>query len=820
MIRAKLILRNVVGKPLRTIIIILSLAAAAFVALFCISGINSVKNNLRAFFFAQFGDADMVCIGTDINIKDDEFPQGTKTLSQVTENIKITQPNEKYVKYVSNVNISVIGIDTQKALEMGLFESAIPTEDGATITTDVAKQFDKKIGDTFDFYGCHGKEYSLKILEIVSPKKMLARNPMAVIVTPELCCEIKGVKSGSIDTIYADIPEEHLNETILDVMAKHRNYAFMNSTGIEAQDALNNMLSIYYLIFAVVFLMVCFIIVSMSKHIVNERMSVVGMLRSIGGSIFSTGMLLIAESAFYGLCGGVLGTLLFLPMRKFSALGMTPPPVEGMEVHDGVNIFTVCPVIVLVILIQVLFSISAIMKAVKTPVRDIIFGTKDSVYIPSKLFAVTGVILLIASIVIYIVFENFMMMVLSVFCSVIGLVLVFPMVICFISKLLANLFSKLNMPVAKLAAKEIASTKSSVSSAQLIVSAVSATIAVLILSISVMKMVAAPVYHTSIIDQNPTRSGATYELVKTIDGVNDVEIIYYKYFMYDSYVMLNNEKCEAWLMGYPDGGFKYVSGISGCPEKLGEDEIALDKALANKLSLKVGDEIILGLNNEKYLKQELKLKVSTLIDALYFNNMGNTMMINLNRYKRIYYDEPTCVLIDSKPEKTFEVMEMLRATLPDNSMRIMTNEEFMIEVRSSVESILTILYSVIVLGIVLSLLGTSSNILMGFEQSRRKYAIFYSSSMSKNKLKKLIVIEAALMIVLSVASASAFSLYFLNVIGKALTMINMTVVLVSPVLYSAIFGVTASLLMMIVVIKPVSMLSKMDIVKEIKTDSD
>ena len=111
---------------------------------------------------------------------------------------------------------------------------------------------------------------------------------MAVIVTPELCCEIKGVKSGSIDTIYADIPEEHLNETILDVMAKHRNYAFMNSTGIEAQDALNNMLSIYYLIFAVVFLMVCFIIVSMSKHIVNERMSVVGMLRIAAGRHFPT----------------------------------------------------------------------------------------------------------------------------------------------------------------------------------------------------------------------------------------------------------------------------------------------------------------------------------------------------------------------------------------------------------------------------------------------------------------------------------------------------------------------------------------------------
>ena len=230
---------------------------------------------------------------------------------------------------------------------------------------------------------------------------------------------------------------------------------------------------------------------------------------------------------------------------------------------------------------------------------------------------------------------------------------------------------------------------------------------------------------------------------------------------------------------------------------------------------------ILGNENFEFPpKQELKLKVSALIDALYFNNMGNTMMINLDSYKRIYYDEPKFILIDSKPEKTFEVLEMLRATLPDNSTRIMTNEEFMIEVRSMVESILTILYSIILLGIVLSLLGTSSNMLMGFEQSRRKYAIFYSSSMSKNKLKKLIVIEAALMIVISVASASAFSLYFLNSIGKALTMINMTVVFVSPVLYSVIFGVIASLLMMIVVIKPVRMLSKMDVVKEIKTDSD
>ena len=132
-------------------------------------------------------------------------------------------------------------------------------------------------------------------------------------------------------------------------------------------------------------------------------------------------------------------------MRQFSALGMTPTPVEGMEVNDGVNIFTICLVIVLVILIQVLFSVSAIMKVAKTPVRDIVFGTKDSVYMPSKILAVTGVILFVAGIVLYIVFEDFMMIVMSVFCSFIGLVLFFPMVICFISKLLANLFSKLHM---------------------------------------------------------------------------------------------------------------------------------------------------------------------------------------------------------------------------------------------------------------------------------------------------------------------------------------------------------------------------------------
>ncbi|MBQ8133840.1 MAG: hypothetical protein IJ192_05490 [Clostridia bacterium] len=824
MIRAKLVLRNVINKPLRTAIIILSLAAAAFAALFCISGIHSAQNSLRDFFQSNYGDVDIM-ISSDnnkVDLQESDFPSGSRLIGQALGSVNMTLPNTKYFNYVNKTTVSVIGIDTELAYELRLTDAAFPTENGITITEPLARQYDKKVGDTFTFYGDGGTEYDLKILAVAAPTRFLKPTSMAVIVTPELCNQISGDEKGTFNMMFVDVPDEQVDQTTATLLQKHPEYYYFATTSDDSNDAMNSMLNIYYLIFAIVFLMVCFIVVSMSKHIINERMSVIGMLRSIGGSIKGTGLLLLAESAFYGLCGGILGSLLFLPFRGITDLGMfAAAGEEEITKSDGINFLTVCLVILAVILLQCIFSAAAIMKAAKTPVRDIIFGTKETVYIPSKPFSIFGIVLLVLGLAAYFFFDDFTMTVIAAFCSAVGAVMLFPMLVKLLSDGLAVLFGKWKMPVARLAVKEIASTKSNISSAQLILSAISLTIAILTLASSLIIFMSQPYYDAELLITMPEQDGSQYDyLAENIDGVQDVEKLYYKFLEYDTKAEVNGTERDLTVMSYENGGFRHFSGITDCPEILAENEIAVDKTLASKLSLKIGDEMTLKLKLESYLPRELKLKIKCFIDSSRFNNMNNTVLINTDTYKSVYFDQPAMVLVKTEPGKEFYVLDILQSTLADDPAFIRTTAEYWGEAVSSMDSIMTIIYAIVVLGLALSLMGTSSNILMGFEQSRRKYAVYYSTAMSKDQLKKLIISETLLTSGISVVAAVIFGMYFLQIITKALSQLHMSVPLIQPLLYAVIFGAGAFVILTVVIMKPLKMLSKMNIAEEIKTNAD
>lgn len=815
-------MRNVISKPLRSLIIILSLAAAAFAAMFCIAGINSSRNDLRDFFSANYGDMDMIIMSGNIKVTADDLPPGSRIVTEVDGNISETIPNSKYVNYVNKIPITVIGIDTQAAYEANMLTNPYPTENGITMTEPLAAQLGKKEGDIFTFYGDGDIKYELKILSIAKPERYLSVRQSSILATLELCNKIAGNKAGTAAIAYADVPEDNVTEVMDMIRSKYPDHICMGTTSADSDETMNSMMNIYYLIFAVVFLMICFIVVSMSRHIVNERMSVIGMLRSIGGSIADTGALLLCESGFYGLCGGVLGTLAYLPFRGNGASIFSPQNVGDMKAHsDGINIFTILLIILSIILIQCLFSAAAIMKAAKVPVRDIIFGTKDTAYIPSKAFTGTGAVMLAVGILLHFLIPDFIFSVIAAFLTMIGAVLLFPQIISWLSKAFCILFTKLNMPVAKLAAKEISSTKSSISSAQLLLSALSLTIAMFVISVSLLTAVSGRIYTSDIIILESEQDGETYDYtVGSIDGVTDVEKLYIKQLAGDTKAKVNNVERELTVIALNDGGYKQFSGVQQCPESLADDEIAVDKILASKMGIKVGDTLNLGLRIESYLPIDLRFHVKCLIDAGKFNYYGNTVMINLDTYKKVYFDNPSKVLIKTSPGTASGVLNMMLDTLPDSPNQMMTLEDYIQQEKTNMSSILSILYAVIGLGIALSIMGTFSNMLMGFEHSRRKYAVYYSSSMSKDKLKKLIVLETVLTGAVSAVISVIFGTFFLGIIQNALSSLNMSVPLEAPLLYATLFGIIAFVLLLPVVIKPIRMLSKMNIAEEIKTSAD
>lgn len=823
MIRAKLVLRNVISKPLRSVIMILSLAAAAFAALFCISGINSAQNSLRDFFSSRYGDADIMIISRngEFDVTEEELPAGSRLFRQDMTTISLTVPNEQYFNYVDKYSITVFGVDTKLGYEMKMYDAPYPTDNGVTVTAPLAAQLDKKVGDKLSFYGSGGVKYDLEILDIVAPTRSLSNSPVAMITTPELCNEISGLDKSAAGMMFADVPEERIAETLVKLPDDHPGLVAIGTTSNDSDESMASMLSIYYLIFAVVFLMVCFIVVSMSNHIVNERMSVIGMLRSIGGSIVGTGLLLMAESAFYGLCGGILGTLLFLPMRSATDIGIFAVAGGDYTRSDGINILTVLLVILSVVLIECFFSAFAIIRAAKTPVRDIIFGTKETAYIPSRIVSIIGAFLLYAGVAAFIFFDDFTMLIASAFCSVIGAVLLFPFILRLVSKGLAFLFGKLKMPVARLASKEISTTKSSVSSAQLILSAISLTISVFIIGMSMIDFFTHPVYNADVLITGPSQEQKFYtNVLNGIDEVEGVECLKSSNLSYEDRPLVCGEEMDIWLMALNDGGFRYFEGIKNCPGSLKDNEASIDRALAGKLSLGVGDKLTIELNRDKYLPTTLELKIKSLIDSGSYNNYKSTVLISDELYSSIYFDSVSDVLIKTAPGDGDRIAQILRNTLPDDDTAIMTIEEYTAQQQEYSASLLTIIYAVIALGFALSLMGTFSNMLMGFEQSRRKYAVFYSSSMSKNGLRKLIFLETALVSGVSAAASAIFGLYFLQIIIKALDMLNMSVEVSSPVLYALLFGAGTFVLLLTVSIRPLMQLSKMNIAEEIKTSAD
>ena len=816
MIRLKLILRNIFQKPLRSAAVIISLAAATFAALFCISGICTAKNQLYSFFTATMGDTKIIVNSPNLeplDISDDEILDSCNYVTIAYAGTTFTLRNDEYYNYVNQIKANVMGIDADKFYEFNMLEEPCDITDGVTITKALALKLKKEEGDEIILNGQDSKEYKVKINKVLDNKKFLSSNTYCVLTTYELANKI-ACRDGGFTMMFIDTADNNTDEVAAVLQENHPTYLINGLVGANTEDSVGSMTSIYYLVFALVVLMVGFIVVSMSKHIINERMSVIGMLRSIGGSIKNTSLILFAESAVYGLFGGIIGSVLYLLFKDSFVLGMfVPAGAENLEISDGINFFSVTLVILAVMAMQCGFSAAAILKASKTPIRDIIFGTKDTAYKPSKTKFIIGGAMLAVGVLLFLIFDDFVSSVLAVFLSVIGAVMIYPFVTVLASKLAMNLFERTSKPVAKLAAREAGSKKSSVYSGQLIFSAISLTMAVVMLSVSVM-YVFSYTNDCDILMSNISKTTENYGYISEIDGVTDVKYNYYTTMDYDTNSYING--IETSLIVLSD----INKEIEEAPDSVGENEIVFDKSLARRLGVKIGDTVELKLKSETYLPKTINLKVTALCNTIWFDMSCKTVIINHNTYLSVYSDIPTSIEINTETGKKNDVMKMLNLTNSESETTIYTSEELEMMNTESTSGIMSILYVLIILGLLLSVLGTANNMIIGFEQSRRKYAVLYSVAMSREKLKKLILIETIFLSSVSIIIASVVGVYFLNVINKALGSLEMNVPLIVNPLYIIAFAIIIFLLITATSVKPMRSLSKMMISEEIKISTD
>ncbi len=463
------------------------------------------------------------------------------------------------------------------------------------------------------------------------------------------------------------------------------------------------------------------------------------------------------------------------------------------------------------VLVECVSPIFSLAKAVKTAIRDIIFANKDTEYVLSKKQTVAGFIFLTIGIIADVFGTGKMaVLVISLVCIVLALALLMPAVLKIASKVLSGLFSKLKSPVASLASSEICSKKSTVSSAVLCATAVYLSVTIFIISTSISAMVQNTGYKADVIMFNATQEKYMYSFIKDIEGVTAVE------YMYERFDTLNidGERLQGNfdVMALPNKEF--FDMIPDYPDSLEENEFVMNEKYAKKFGFEIGDTINLSLNAGGIFPITREFTLTGYVNTLNYNTSMPVLIINKDVFIEVYHDYPLQILV--KGDNPEYIMKTMENYVLDKNAGFYTEESYRQQIAESNSSMTGILSFLMILGVVLTVIGTSGNQIIGFEGRRREYAVMYSTSMNRKQIKRLIFLENMISTGTAVVVAICTSRFLMNLIERILDTIDMAIEI--QVSFSAYItaGIVFWIVLMFTCLSPMRSLHKMNIASELK----
>ena len=816
-ILGRLTKRNITGKPMRSFAIILALAASAFALLLCIGGRDAPEQQLRKNILNAYGGAEIQIVDTnrDLNINESDLPEGSKYMVFSTVPANAKSAKGEYA-------IKVTWFDPQKAVDFGFLGSNIDPGDGVILSESFAKKAGLNEGDTIDLTRTIDppkdnkdaepvtKELSVKVISI-SSDKYFRRSSTTLYMSEANVQKLTNDGVSGRNSAYIDIPDDlDVKAVSHELQKKYPDYSVGEFLTDQLIEELNNQTMVFVLIFAVILMMTLFLTFSMSKHIANERISTIGTLRSLGGSIPKTSVVLLTESGIYGLIGGIIGSLLFAVGGRsaITALFGVIPDDWSMKLY-------MYPLAVLfAVVIQIICQTGALVRAVKTPVRDIIFSSRDTAYHMNIKKIIIGAVVFAGGIALGLLADDIILSIAAIALICTGSVMVLPLLLKGVSKGLIKLFGALGMPCAKFAANECSHKKSSVASTQLTFVSLAITIAIFITSMSISQIYNPDIYNMDAVIQLNQKT----EKVDDFVDMEEIKEYQYLYQTGTSAKVNGKKKSDVCFAGYTD--FRLYTGIRNIGEEPAEDEVYIGEGYARQLGVKKGDTIeiedlenIVRKDDGSEENAVYKLKVKGLCSTLYHYN--KTFVVNEKWFRDTMGDNVNRVYInlrspDDLEKVTSEAERLFRGAEVKTRAQIINDQE------EESSNVMKILYSMIVIGCVLAILGTVSNAIIGFEQSRRKYAVLHSVAASRKKLSKLIVLETLISSITAGALALLTGVLLTSLLETALASLDIGVEIIFNVPLILVFIVILQAAMLLAAIKPISSLKKMNTAAELK----
>ena len=760
-------LKNIFGKPLRTLLVVFAIFVCSLCALLCFDLSESITGILTL-FYGSVSRADFIVSssGSDVSTLPDGFPEAD-TMTIVGDSEMLYKKIDGEYCYVTTDTLRIMGLDVDEAVDMK-FLAPIDLKDGEMfINKAFSDDYGYKVGDKITIHDRADEELELTIGGILPDD---TKNPLITGYTGIINLNTsKNVSCGhmSADMLLIDLHDNTGIEEAKDMIEDRYPAAVITDLYLSESDLalVNEMKSVFYLLFAIAFLLVIFVTASICNRIVSERMSYIGTLRSLGMSTSRTGRILLLENVLYALLGSIPATLLYAlirnPLLSFMFNGTDS---EGNAVQFDIPAFPVGLVIGVIlgaVLIECLIPLRAILKALKTSIRDIIFDNRDTAYRFSRATLVIGIICLVTAVVTFFFRTNMILAILCMLTSVAALAALFPWILKFITALIKKISDKLDRPSMALASVEAISRKSTVGSGVLCATAAAMCVIVYAVSGAMSDNINDIPYDCDVI-LTASEKDTYYSFIDHMDNVTDTEMVYMTMTEYK----LNDEKISIGnFFAMPDDGFRYFTGFSDLPDKVEPGTIVLDKKYANRKGIKEGDTITLTFNPEGVVPIDRKFTVAKITSVSASTGM-DTFLMNEDEYKVLCYGSPAWILIKTTdPEGTKAALETYAKGAYS---KVETISEYIADQKQQNSQQLAVIAAIIIIALGMTAIGMISNQLLGFEGRKKECAVMLSTAMGKGKLSGILFKEVLITSVTASGIGTLVGLLMINVIEKAM----------------------------------------------------
>ncbi len=830
----KHIYRNILQNRFRSMLIIFSLAVSTMVFYLNLSIKDDLFSKYEAILRGAYQNYDIV-VSVDPSKGEDGMYLSDIDFGGVDSDKILTTCNAygiyngKSHDDPANTSILFVGTDRIEAQKDQLIcltdqvEDYDPTDSTQIIIGEkTAEKYDLALGDHIIISTKQG-DVTLEIAAYAAPKGFFLMEAMeddafSVISTTSYVADLSGI-SGEITNAYIDLSDSaSVKES--SQMLTDNNPSFSVSTLVD-EESIDSSLQMIHNFLTIILLIIIalnfYVISSITKMIMSIRIPVVGTFRSIGATRHKMNAILVLENALYGVLGSILGIIAGVFARDpiSSVFIQTGDALNYVDVHYKVNLWFAFLSVFFSVGLQILISLSSIIRSSRKSIKDSIFNTLSTRTHISKTRTILGFALLLASVILRPINTtyNFPLSVIAFISAISGAVLIIPLLIKLLSALIRPICKKILGPVGEIASQNLDKSKINRSNITLVSVSLALVLVMYICagSVSVLFDKFDQIYPYDILVYGMTDEYSSYSAIDSLPGVSEVSPTY----GFFAETTLSDKEKSLCFVG-ADGDMSGIKIREDLLDQLDSAEIIVDKYYAAKNGISTGDTLSFT-NTKDTLVSDMTYTVIGYCDSSLFSSSRNIMVVSQADYTSKISVAPLMIGITlEKGEDIDAMVDTLTNELAGQNLLVTSKSDYLGDQEASSQGLISMVAILMGLSLVLVVLGLVNNQLIGFNQKRKEYAVLYSVAMSKAQLMRMIFFEMFGTFLIGCTISLALSMWLTRLLSDLLFTIGLCMTLSVQAGNVLLLLLAVFLALCLTSLSPIRKIARISVVDEIK----